>query len=52
MQLHATDIVHPFRGSAGASRASKRLSRSACALAQVSPRVAILTALHGSMRSG
>jgi hypothetical protein len=37
MQLHAADSVHPFKGSAGASRASKRLLRSASALAQVSP---------------
>jgi hypothetical protein len=51
MQLHAADRVHPFNGSAGASRPSKRLSRSATALAQLSPCVAILTALHGSIRS-
>ena len=47
-----TDMVQPFSGSAGASRASRRLSRIATALAQGSPCVAILTALHGSIRSG
>jgi hypothetical protein len=52
MHWQVTDMVQPFSGSAGASRANRRLSRIATALAQVSPCVAILTALHGSIRSG